>query len=163
VRRFRCPGHAHTRLTFVTTGVLLRQLTSRTALAKLSHIVIDEVHERSVEIDFLLLILKQLLPGHPWLKLVLMSATLDAEVFSRYFGGPQRCPVLTVEGRTFPVAQYYLEDILQELDYAPDHNLRVALRAEELDERMHDARGRLQGHYDQATLRSLVTSNDIQC
>ena len=66
----------HTRLTFVTTGVLLRQLTSPSALAKISHIVIDEVHERSTEIDFLLLILKQLLPSYPWLKLVLMSATV---------------------------------------------------------------------------------------
>ncbi len=80
---------AATRLTFVTTGVLLRQLTSRTALAKISHIVIDEVHERSVEIDFLLLILKQLLPSYPWLKLVLMSATVSRTFCTRIGAGGQ--------------------------------------------------------------------------
>lgn len=58
------------------------------------------MHERSVQSDFLLIILRQLLQSRPDLKVILMSATLDAEKFSSYF---QRCPVISIPGRTFPV------------------------------------------------------------
>jgi HrpA-like RNA helicase len=75
-----------TRLLFCTTGVLLRQLQSQQALENVSHIVIDEVHERHLDTDVLLAILKKTLPSLPKLNIVLMSATMDADRFARYWG-----------------------------------------------------------------------------
>lgn len=98
-----------TRLTFCTTGILLRRLQSDDQLESVSHVLVDEVHERSEESDFLLLILKELLKKRSDLKVILMSATLNAKLFSDYFNG---CPVLEIPGRTFPVEQIFLEEIL---------------------------------------------------
>lgn len=78
-------------------------------LDSVSHVVVDEVHERSEESDFLLLILKEILEKRSDLKVILMSATLNAKLFSDYF---KSCPVLDIPGRTFPVEQLFLEDIL---------------------------------------------------
>lgn len=97
-----------TRLTFCTTGILLRRLQSDPNLANVSHIIIDEVHERSEESDFLLAILKDLLKKRKNLRVILMSATLNATLFSEYFRG---APVLDIPGRTFPVEQIFLEVI----------------------------------------------------
>lgn len=83
-----------TRLTFCTTGILLRRLYSDPMLQTVSHLIIDEVHERSEESDFLLLILKELLQKRPNLKVVLMSATLNSKLFSEYFN---EAPVLTIQ------------------------------------------------------------------
>ncbi|XP_050298612.1 putative ATP-dependent RNA helicase DHX57 [Anthonomus grandis grandis] len=105
---------ASTRLTFCTTGILLRRLEGEPSLPNVTHIIVDEVHERSEESDFLLLILKELLPLRPDLKVILMSATLNANLFSQYFG---EIPVISIPGRTFPVEQYFLEDILEETGY----------------------------------------------
>ncbi|KAF7269128.1 hypothetical protein GWI33_017818 [Rhynchophorus ferrugineus] len=107
-----------TRLTFCTTGILLRRLESEPVLSNVTHVIVDEVHERSEESDFLLLILKELLPLRPDLKIILMSATLNASLFSSYFGG---IPVIDIPGRTFPVEQYFLEDILEETGYVLEH------------------------------------------
>lgn len=98
-----------TRLTFCTTGILLRRLQSDDQLDTVSHVLVDEVHERSEESDFLLLILKELLMKRSDLKVILMSATLNAKLFSDYFNG---CPILEIPGRTFPVEQIFLEEIL---------------------------------------------------
>uniref|UniRef100_A0A182J9H8 RNA helicase n=1 Tax=Anopheles atroparvus TaxID=41427 RepID=A0A182J9H8_ANOAO len=98
-----------TRLTFCTTGILLRRLQSDPTLATVTHIIVDEVHERSEESDFLLLILKELLAQRTDLKVILMSATLNSNLFSSYFSD---VPVLDIPGRTFPVEQLFLEDIL---------------------------------------------------
>lgn len=103
-----------TRLTFCTTGILLRRLTADPLLSTVSHVIVDEVHERSEESDFLLMILKDLLKQRPELKVILMSATLNAKLFSEYFGG---APVLDIPGRTFHVEQLFLEDILEVCDY----------------------------------------------
>lgn len=101
---------AATRLTFCTTGILLRRLQSEPMLDSVSHIIVDEVHERSEESDFLLLILKELLAKRRDLRVILMSATLNATLFSNYFGS---APVLEIPGRTFPVEQLFVEDILE--------------------------------------------------
>ncbi|CAH0561131.1 unnamed protein product [Brassicogethes aeneus] len=103
-----------TRLSFCTTGILLRRLEGEPTLQNVTHIIVDEVHERSEESDFLLLILKELLQVRPDLKVILMSATLNADLFSNYFGD---IPVIDIPGRTFPVEQYFLEDILEATDY----------------------------------------------
>ena len=75
----------------------------------------DEVHERSEESDFLLLILRDLLPSRPDLRVILMSATLNSSLFCAYFGS---IPVVDIPGRTFPVEQLFLEQVLDKIDYA---------------------------------------------
>ncbi|KAG2261721.1 hypothetical protein Bca52824_068800 [Brassica carinata] len=99
-----------TRLLFCTTGILLRRLLVDRNLRGVTHVIVDEIHERGMNEDFLLIILKDLLPRRPELKLILMSATLDAELFSSYFGG---AGVIHIPGFTYPVRSYFLEDILE--------------------------------------------------
>ncbi|MGH8714860.1 MAG: ATP-dependent RNA helicase HrpA, partial [Casimicrobiaceae bacterium] len=102
----------HTRpdayIKLMTDGILLAETQSDRALAAYDTIIIDEAHERSLNIDFLLGYLKQLLPQRPDLKVVVTSATLDAERFARHFdAGKQRTPVLEVSGRSYPVEVRY--------------------------------------------------------
>jgi ATP-dependent RNA helicase DHX36 len=99
-----------TRLLLCTTGILLRRLQLDPDLASVSHIFVDEVHERDLNTDFLLIILKGLLRRRKHLKLVLMSATLNADKFAEFFDG---CAVISIPGRTHPVQEYRLEDVLQ--------------------------------------------------
>ncbi|KAK2012707.1 helicase associated domain-containing protein [Colletotrichum eremochloae] len=103
-----------TRLVFATTGIVMRMLEGSNDLREVTHLVLDEVHERSIDSDFLLIILKKLMLRRKDLKVVLMSATVDAERFSKYLGG---APVLTVPGRTFPVQVRYLEDAIEATGY----------------------------------------------
>ncbi|XP_063993433.1 putative ATP-dependent RNA helicase DHX57 [Diachasmimorpha longicaudata] len=110
---------AWTRLTFCTTGILLQRLSSDPQLKKITHVVVDEVHERSADSDFLLMLLREIIVYRQDLKIILMSATLKAESFSNYFKGP---PILDIPGRTFPVEQIFLEDILQTLNYVFEEN-----------------------------------------
>ncbi|KAL8989602.1 MAG: hypothetical protein Q9177_001545 [Variospora cf. flavescens] len=102
-----------TRLVYATTGIVIRMLESD-GLQEITHLILDEVHERSLESDFLLIVLRRLLVKRPSLKVVLMSATVDAAKFQKYFNG---APILTVPGRTFPVEIKYLEDALEETRY----------------------------------------------
>lgn len=139
-----------TKIMFVTAGILLRRLEggggewlsalqpfvllcltvappTDEGISDISHIVLDEVHERSLESDFLLLVLRQLLPLRPDLKVILMSATLNAELFQGYFGGDT--PRLVIPGRTFPVRPIFLEEALKMTDYVPEGDLlKKALR-----------------------------------
>ncbi|KAJ3413929.1 ATPdependent RNA helicase [Chytridiales sp. JEL 0842] len=107
----------HTRLTFCTTGILLRMLQGDPLLQGISHVIVDEVHERSLDSDFLLVILKDLLPRRPDFRLILMSATIDSSTFASYFSN---APVLDIPGFTHPVTDFYLEDILQKTQYIPE-------------------------------------------
>lgn len=118
---------AHTKITFVTTGVLLRRLQTSggqtqdvvRSLADVSHIVIDEVHERSLDTDFLLSIIRDVLKLRRDLKLVLMSATLDAAAFKSYFASEGlRVGLVEIAGRTFPVEDYYLDDIIKMTNFS---------------------------------------------
>ncbi|KAJ3079067.1 hypothetical protein HDU99_000196, partial [Rhizoclosmatium hyalinum] len=106
-----------TKLTFCTTGILLRMLQSDPSLDGISHVIVDEVHERSVDSDFLLVILRELVKSRPDFRLILMSATINSETFSSYFDG---APVLNIPGFTHPVKDVYLEDILRDSKYVPD-------------------------------------------
>jgi HrpA-like RNA helicase len=100
-----------TPLQFVTNGILNKMLGSvSVSMAKVTHVIVDEIHERDVHADFALVLLLDVLAARPDLKLVLMSATLQAERFSTFFGG---CPVVTVPGRTHPVEEHHLEDVLK--------------------------------------------------
>ncbi|EAQ90749.1 hypothetical protein CHGG_02684 [Chaetomium globosum CBS 148.51] len=113
-----------TKITFVTTGVLLRRLQTSggrvedvvSSLADVSHVVVDEVHERSLDTDFLLSIIRDVLYKRQDLKLILMSATLDAASFRDYFMADQQnvtVGLVEISGRTYPVQDYYLDDVIR--------------------------------------------------
>ncbi|KXJ92133.1 ATP dependent RNA helicase [Microdochium bolleyi] len=106
-----------TRLVYATTGIVMRMLEGSNELREITHLVLDEVHERSIDSDFLLIVLKKLMLRRKDLKVVLMSATVDAKKFSDYLGG---APVLNVPGRTFPVQVKYLEDAVELTGYSID-------------------------------------------
>ena len=88
----------------MTDGILLAETQSDRQLDQYEVIILDEAHERSLNIDFLLGYLKRLLPRRPDLKLIITSATIDPERFSRHFN---QAPILEVSGRTYPVAMRY--------------------------------------------------------
>lgn len=102
--RFTDRVSAATRIKVMTDGILLAETQSDPDLRAYDTLILDEVHERSLNIDFLLGYLKQLLPRRPDLKLVLASATLEAARFAAWFGG---APVVQVSGRTYPVEIRY--------------------------------------------------------
>ncbi|KAM9330935.1 3'-5' RNA helicase YTHDC2 [Gastrophryne carolinensis] len=104
-----------TLLTFCTNGVLLRTLMGGdSTLTTVTHVIVDEVHERDRFSDFLLTKLRDVIKKHPALKLILSSAALDVNLFLRYFGG---CPVIYIPGRPFEVKEMFLEDILRTTGY----------------------------------------------
>ncbi|MGI8869740.1 MAG: ATP-dependent RNA helicase HrpA, partial [Mycobacteriales bacterium] len=88
----------------MTDGILLAEIARDRNLSAYDTLVIDEAHERSLNIDFLLGLLKQLLARRPDLKLVITSATIDPQRFAEYFGG---CPIVEVSGRSYPVEVRY--------------------------------------------------------
>uniref|UniRef100_A0A8C3AU14 RNA helicase n=1 Tax=Cyclopterus lumpus TaxID=8103 RepID=A0A8C3AU14_CYCLU len=99
-----------TLLTFCTSGVLLRTLMAGDAsLTTVTHVIVDEVHERDGLTDFLLTKMRDVLQKIPTLKLILSSAALDIDLFLKYFGS---CPVIHLIGRQFEVKEFFLEDIL---------------------------------------------------
>ncbi|XP_076661533.1 putative ATP-dependent RNA helicase DHX57 [Halictus rubicundus] len=114
-----------TRLTFCTTGILLQRLSMNPELTDVTHVIVDEVHERSAESDFLLMLLKELLCKRSNLKIILMSATLKAEAFSSYF---REAPILHIPGKTFPVEQIFLEDIFEWMNYVFEENSKYTRR-----------------------------------
>lgn len=122
--RLESKGGRHSSIVFCTNGVLLRVLVNkgsdevrrkrskklaRNQASEISYIIVDEIHERDRYSDFMLAILRDMLPFFPHLRLVLMSATLDAERYSQYFDG---CPIIRVPGFTYPVKIFFLEDVL---------------------------------------------------
>jgi ATP-dependent RNA helicase DHX29 len=128
---------SYTRLTFCTTGVLLRRLESDPDLSGVSHVVVDEVHERALDSDFLLILLRRLvLRRAGTLKVILMSATADAEMFKGYFeqsismptGSHISCPVVTVPGRTFPVQAFFIEDAVEATGYVIEAGSEYGLK-----------------------------------
>ncbi|CAI0442326.1 unnamed protein product [Linum tenue] len=104
----------NTHLLFCTSGILLRRLLSDRNLNGVTHVFVDEIHERGMNEDFLLIVLKDLLPRRRDLRLILMSATLNAELFSAYYGG---APTIHIPGFTHPVRAHFLEDVLDITGY----------------------------------------------
>lgn len=102
--RFTDKVSAGTRIKLMTDGILLNEIHRDRMLRAYDTIIIDEAHERSLNIDFLLGYLKQLLPKRPELKLIITSATIDPESFSKHFGD---APIIEVSGRTYPVEIRY--------------------------------------------------------
>jgi ATP-dependent helicase HrpA len=104
--RFTERAGEDTAVKVMTDGILLAEIQHDRMLRRYDTLIIDEAHERSLTIDFLLGYLKQLLPRRPDLKVVITSATIDPERFSRHFDG---APVIEVSGRTYPVEVRYRE------------------------------------------------------
>ncbi|MDF2416751.1 ATP-dependent RNA helicase HrpA [Acinetobacter beijerinckii] len=102
--RFNEQGSQDSIVRLMTDGILLAELTNDRFLSKYDTIIIDEAHERSLNIDFIMGYLKQLLPKRPDLKVIVTSATLDVNRFSQYFN---HAPIFEVEGRSFPVELRY--------------------------------------------------------
>jgi HrpA-like RNA helicase len=118
-------------ITFCTTGIFLKRMQSALGatadpesveqMDKVTHIVVDEVHERDIDTDLSLVVLKRLLADRKKknkpLKVILMSATIDPTLFKTYFPDARgrSAPVADVPGRTFPVTKFFLDDILQDL------------------------------------------------
>ncbi|EXJ62833.1 hypothetical protein A1O7_03273 [Cladophialophora yegresii CBS 114405] len=131
-----------TRITYATTGVLLRMLEESTDLDDLDYLILDEVHERTMDLDLLFIALRKLQKRRCSLKIILMSATVSAKKFSDYFDG---APVLDLPGRTFPVDVRFLEDAVEaanELGGVNDKALVLQDEGTDFDEAYADEKGR---------------------
>ncbi|UJR24999.1 hypothetical protein I4U23_006360 [Adineta vaga] len=103
---------------FCTTGMLLKYIEKYTNFEHFSHLILDEIHERNIEMDFLLIFIKRLLKIRQDLKVILMSASIQAEKFSFYFNN---CPILHIPGNIYPIKEYFLEDYITKLKYPYDN------------------------------------------
>ncbi|KAJ5098420.1 Pre-mRNA-splicing factor ATP-dependent RNA helicase PRP43 [Penicillium argentinense] len=110
--RFEDKTSPKTILKYMTDGMLLREAMNDHNLSRYSTIMLDEAHERTMATDVLMGLLKEVVQRRPDLKIIIMSATLDAEKFQRYFND---APLLSVPGRTYPVTIYYTPE--PEQDY----------------------------------------------
>ncbi|XP_011664855.1 ATP-dependent RNA helicase TDRD9 isoform X2 [Strongylocentrotus purpuratus] len=106
-----------TRLTYMTTGVLLQKLINKRNMTEYTHIILDEVHERDLNTDFAMLVVRKLQRTNSrHVKVILMSATIDVSLFGEYFALPVRGslempPVVSVEGKVFDVEEAYLDNL----------------------------------------------------
>lgn len=102
--RFEDKTDLTTRIKIMTDGILLQEMKLDPMMKKYSVIMVDEAHERSLNIDFVLGLLKRILKVRPDLKIIVSSATMNAEKFSTYFDG---CPIVTIDTITYPVTVIY--------------------------------------------------------
>ncbi|KFP28839.1 putative ATP-dependent RNA helicase DHX36, partial [Colius striatus] len=159
---------------YCTTGIVLQWLQSDKHLSSISHIILDEIHERNLQSDVLMSIIKDLLAVRGDLKVILMSATLNAEKFSEYF---DNCPMIHIPGFTFPVVEYLLEDVIEKLRYSPESSERrprwkkgfmqgqVSRPDKEEKEKLYreqwpDYLQQLQGRYSASTIDALEMMDD---
>ncbi|KAH6862186.1 P-loop containing nucleoside triphosphate hydrolase protein [Alternaria alternata] len=110
--RFEDKTSPDTRIKYMTDGILQREILLDPMLSKYSCIMLDEAHERTIATDVLFGLLKKTLKRRPDMKLIVTSATLDADKFSEYF---YKCPIFSIPGRTFPVEVMYSKE--PESDY----------------------------------------------
>lgn len=110
--------HHDTCITYCTTGVLLNKLTNKRHMMEYTHIILDEVHERDEDMDFLLLVVKKLLrTNSTMVKVILMSATIDVNKFSAYFSTPVEnqllpAPIIDIpKGSPYDISIYYIDEM----------------------------------------------------
>lgn len=102
--RFEDCTSEKTAIKYMTDGMLMREFMNEPDLESFSVMIIDEAHERSLHTDILLPIIKDVMNIRPEFKVIIASATIDAEKFADYFDG---CPIIKIPGRRFPVDIYY--------------------------------------------------------
>ena len=141
--RFNDDTGPNTLVKLMTDGILLAEVQNDKQLKKYDAIIIDEAHERSLNIDFLLGYLKRLLPQRPDLKVIITSATIDVTRFSEHFNN---APIISVEGRSYPVEIDYLPVSL-ETDEKTSSNIadQVLVAVEYLEKIEREGRGQAQG------------------
>ncbi|XP_062157615.1 DExH-box ATP-dependent RNA helicase DExH3-like isoform X1 [Alnus glutinosa] len=162
-----------TRLLFCTTGILLRRLLLDRSLKGVTHVIVDEIHERGMNEDFLLIVLKDLLPRRPELRLILMSATLNAGLFSSYFGG---APTMHIPGFTYPVRAHFLENIIEMTgyrlttynqidDYGQEKGWKMQKQAQALRKRKSQIASAVENALEDADFKeySLRTRESLSC
>ncbi len=149
--RFTDQVSEQSHIKLMTDGILLAEIQADPFLNQYDAIIVDEAHERSLNIDFLLGCLKRLLPKRPELKVIITSATIDPESFSRYF---DKAPVILAEGRSYPVEVRYLPPSIMAAGHHRDEtdddsvdddnddddidlNLAVSLACEDLIKEQH--------------------------
>ncbi|KGT88879.1 ATP-dependent helicase HrpA [Erwinia typographi] len=133
--RFNDQVSETTQVKLMTDGILLAEIQQDRLLMQYDTIIIDEAHERSLNIDFLLGYLRELLPRRPDLKVIITSATIDPQRFSRHF---HNAPVIEVSGRTYPVEVRY-RPVVEEADDTDRDQLQAIFDA--VDELGHESRG----------------------
>lgn len=111
--RFNDQTSRGTRVKLMTDGILLKELETDRTLRRYDTIIVDEAHERSLNIDLILGVLKQLLPTRPDLRVIVTSATINPGQFSEFFGG---APIIEVSGRSYPVEVRYRPLIVEDED-----------------------------------------------
>ncbi|CAL1534991.1 unnamed protein product [Lymnaea stagnalis] len=114
-----------TRILYCTTGILKEKLINKKNMHEFTHVILDEVHERDIESDFTLLIVKKLLrTNSSHVKVILMSATIDTDIFSRYFASPvlgrlENAPVVTIGHSCHKVSEFFADEISERLGELP--------------------------------------------
>lgn len=162
VRFDTAPPRNAASIMYMTVGVLLKRLAS--GLHGISHMIIDEVHERDVNTDFLLVVVRRLVQAHPGLRLMLMSATMDIQKLVNYFAravGDNQVKMIDIPGRTFPVQTYFLEDTIELLNYRTTESMKAKARKRDGKTNPYMACPSGFGHDTRATL-SQLNENEIQ-
>ena len=170
--RFHDRSSADTLLRVMTDGLLLAEIARDRLLRRYDTVIVDEAHERSLNIDFLLGYLKSILPKRPDLKVIITSATIDVERFSEHFDG---APVIEVSGRTYPVEVRYrplgegadeidaIGDAVQELQSAGRGDVLVFLSGErEIRDAADALRGSLGAEAEILPLFARLSSREQQ-
>nr|WP_229358998.1 ATP-dependent RNA helicase HrpA [Halomonas salipaludis] len=140
--RFSDQSNERTLIKLMTDGILLAETQHDPDLSRYEAIIIDEAHERSLNIDFLLGYLKRLTARRPDLKIIITSATIDVERFAAHFGEPGRpAPVVQVSGRTYPVELHY-RPLVRDADDEEDRTLQEGIlqAVEEIEQIERDKR-----------------------
>ncbi|WP_328731714.1 ATP-dependent RNA helicase HrpA [Vreelandella azerica] len=147
--RFHDQSSVTTLVKLMTDGILLAETQHDPLLLRYDTIIIDEAHERSLNIDFLLGYLKRLLPKRPDLKIIITSATIDVERFAAHFGSTNTpAPVVEVSGRTYPVEVHY-RPLVRDTDDEEDRTLQEGIvHAVEEIEQIEREKGWLHGPRD---------------
>ncbi|HJO93303.1 MAG TPA: ATP-dependent RNA helicase HrpA [Victivallales bacterium] len=127
--RFNNSTSDETYIKFMTDGILLSETINDKLLLQYDALIIDEAHERSLNIDFILGYIKQILIKRPDFKIIISSATLDAESFSAFFN---EAPIITVEGKVYPIEDFFLPHLSEEEDLS-SHILRAVNWISDLD------------------------------
>jgi len=135
--RFEDKTVPNTQIKIMTDGILLQEMKLDPWLSKYNCLVVDEAHERSLNIDFILGLLKRVLEGRRDFKVIVSSATINAEVFSEYFG---ECPIVKIDAQTYPVTLIYDPPAVEGIPGSQIVGEALLLKIEAITERLINAK-----------------------